>query len=368
MNILFFLVHPAHFHLFKNTIKILKKRGHTALILIKSKDVLEKLLEKEGWCYINTLSREKQRKSNFSTAIVKFKDLLIRENRLIKVIFRKKIDIMVGTEIAIAHVGSLLNIPSFIFNEDDTAATPENYLFYPFAKKVIMPFCVDVGKWKKKKIVYEGYHELAYLSPKYFEPKIEVVKQFNPKTERYFLLRLVSLSASHDIGKKGISNNSAKLIINKLSKKGNVYISAERKLCEDLEKHRIKIKPENIHHAIYYADLMVGDSQTMIAEAAVLGTPSIRFNDFVGKLSIIEELESKYSLTYGIRTSEPGELSRKIDELLNYSNIKQEWQKRRKKMLSEKIDVTAFIVWLIENYPESIKVMKENPDYQRSFM
>jgi hypothetical protein len=33
----------------------------------------------------------------------------------------------------------------------------------------------------------------------------------------------------------------------------------------------------------------------------------------------------------------------------------------------EKIDVTAFMVWFIENYPESVKVIKENPDYQHRF-
>lgn len=33
-------------------------------------------------------------------------------------------------------------------------------------------------------------------------------------------------------------------------------------------------------------------------------------------------------------------------------------------MLADKIDVTAFLVWFIENWPESFKIMKENPDYQ----
>jgi hypothetical protein len=36
-------------------------------------------------------------------------------------------------------------------------------------------------------------------------------------------------------------------------------------------------------------------------------------------------------------------------------------------MLSDKIDVTAFMVWFVENYPESAKIMKENPDYQWRF-
>jgi len=39
----------------------------------------------------------------------------------------------------------------------------------------------------------------------------------------------------------------------------------------------------------------------------------------------------------------------------------------RDKMLKEKINVTAFLVWFIENYPESAKIMKENPKYQYRF-
>jgi len=41
--------------------------------------------------------------------------------------------------------------------------------------------------------------------------------------------------------------------------------------------------------------------------------------------------------------------------------------KCRQKMLKDKIDVTAFMVWLIKNYPKSAKIMRENPDYQERF-
>ena len=57
----------------------------------------------------------------------------------------------------------------------------------------------------------------------------------------------------------------------------------------------------------------------------------------------------------------------KLKELLNISNIKEAWQIKRQKMLSEKIDVTAFWSWFIENYPKSVTIMKENPDYQYNF-
>ena len=48
MKCLFFLGHPAHFHLFKNIIKKLEEHGDETLVLIKSKDILEELCLNEG--------------------------------------------------------------------------------------------------------------------------------------------------------------------------------------------------------------------------------------------------------------------------------------------------------------------------------
>ena len=43
------------------------------------------------------------------------------------------------------------------------------------------------------------------------------------------------------------------------------------------------------------------------------------------------------------------------------------WRKKRDRMLADKIDVTAFLVWFVENYPKSAIIMKANPDYQLKF-
>jgi len=36
-------------------------------------------------------------------------------------------------------------------------------------------------------------------------------------------------------------------------------------------------------------------------------------------------------------------------------------------MIKEKIDPTQFLVWFIENYPGSIEIMKNKPNYQNRF-
>jgi len=89
-----------------------------------------------------------------------------------------------------------------------------------------------------------------------------------------------------------------------------------------------------------------------IAEAAVLGTPSIRFNDFVGKLSYLRELEDLYGLTIGIKTTEPQKLYQTIRDLLDMPNLKQQWKNRRQVMLVENVNVTDCIVSIIEKFGE----------------
>ena len=45
----------------------------------------------------------------------------------------------------------------------------------------------------------------------------------------------------------------------------------------------------------------------------------------------------------------------KAQEILTRENLKQEWSKKRQRMLAEKIDVTQFMVDFIEEFPESLK-------------
>lgn len=82
----------------------------------------------------------------------------------------------------------------------------------------------------------------------------------------------------------------------------------------------------------------------------MLGTPSIRFSDFKGRISVLEELEDRYQLTFGIKTDEPEKLKKKTDELLKMPDVRVTFQERRKKMLGEKIDVAAFLTQFIVNY------------------
>lgn len=345
MRYLFYLGHPAHFHLFRNTIKILKEKGHAVEILIKKKDVLEELVKTTGWTYQN-INPKGRADNKIAIAFA----LLKRDLQFLKTCLKFKPGLMMGTSAEISHVGKLLGIKSIVVNEDDDFVVPLfAKLAYPLATKILAPDCCSVGKWKNKKIGYRGYHELAYLHPDYFTPDPKVETDLKQGANNYFIMRFAKLGAHHDEGRTGITTEIAARIIEKLSAYGKVYITSERELEPQFEKYRIKIKPQEMHSALYYADIYIGDSQTMAAEAAVLGTASIRFNDFVGQINYLEELEHTYHLTYGIKTTMPEKLFLKIDELLAISDLKLEWHQRKQLMLAKTIDLTQLMVELAEN-------------------
>ncbi len=127
------------------------------------------------------------------------------------------------------------------------------------------------------------------------------------------------------------------------------------------------------HHVMAFASLYIGDSQTMAAEAGVLGVPFVRFNDFVGRIGYLRELEDVYELGYGIHASPlPADspirrnddsvqpsgveaLYERVETLVSMPSAERRatFQSRRQKMLSEKIDCAKFLTWFIENYPQS---------------
>jgi predicted glycosyltransferase len=122
-----------------------------------------------------------------------------------------------------------------------------------------------------------------------------------------------------------------------------------------------------MHDALFYATLFVSDTQTSTTEAACLGTPAIRCNSFVGSsdMSNFKELEEKYRLIFNYRDSDMA--IDKAVELLNMEDLKNNWHLKRDVLLKDKIDVTAFMTWLIENYPQSVVQIKQNPNLATTF-
>ncbi|MBL4706572.1 MAG: hypothetical protein JKY54_18735 [Flavobacteriales bacterium] len=322
--------------------KTLNDKGHRIIYVARKKDVLFELLENVPYKTIYLKARNSQSKLGLYWAVLK------REVRLFGICLKYRPKVLIGTDIVIAHIALLLRKKSIVLNEDDSKEVPFLAKFgFKYATHTLSPNCCDISPYNHKKVGYKGYHELAYLDPKFFKLNPENIKELKPD-EPYFILRFAQLNAHHDDGKTGITDDFALEIINRLAPFGRVYLTSERKLGTKLEPYRINVSPKFIHDALGAAKLYIGDSQTMAAEAAVLGTPSLRFNDFVGKLSYLEELEHEFGLTFGFTTNQSELLLEKIDELLNDEQLEETWKVRQQKMLKSCDDVHNEWINLIE--------------------
>lgn len=357
MRILIEITHPAHVHFFRNAIAEFQKRGHRVAVTAREKDVTTTLL-KNFEIPFTTLSQ--RGRSKFALV----GEMVVRDARLWNFCRKFKPDILTGISgVFAAHVGFLLRKPVVVWYDTEHAKLSNN-LTLPFAHVICTPSCYldDLGS---KHIRYNGYHELAYLHPNYFKPDPSILGNLGlKKGDKFVIMRFVSWGASHDIGHRGLSIGMKRRAVKELSKYAKVFITSEGTLPEELKPYQIGIPPEKMHDVLYYATLYFGDGGTMASESAILGTPAINVATSAVLIGTFADIE-KYGLMHVI----PGEEKalEKGLELLKNDDLKSEMEPKRKRLISEKIDVTKFIIWLVENYPESVKILKEMPDYQKEF-
>ena len=382
MKVLFMISHPAHFHMFRYTIENLQKDGHQVVNVIRPKDVLEQLCIDANLPFYKVKDRPKKW-GMFGLAIFLIEKII----EVLHIARKEKPDILIGSDGVLAVVGKLLRIPAFECYEDDGEAIAlYAKMFFPIYTGLICPKCCSAWKWNHKKIAYPSYQEFGYLYPSQFTPDKSVVEKYGIDTSKtYFLIRFAKLTAHHDVGIHGMNTQIAEHVVELLKPHGKIYITSERELEPQFEPYRIRINPLDMHHVMAFASLYIGDSQTMAAEAGVLGTPFVRFNDFVGRLSYIHELEYPtdytprkdgyvpfvdkhvpddvhYCLGYGHKTADVEGFYRSIEKWMAEPNRKEICAERRERMLSEKIDYAKYLTWFIENYPASQQKTRENQE------
>jgi predicted glycosyltransferase len=361
-KILFIISHPAHYHMFKFLIRELKQKDYPLLVVIRPKDVLEELCVNDKLEYLKLADRP-----DTGNLLRLAYSLVKKDWDMLQLVKHFRPDLMLGSDGTISRVGALLGIPSVEFSEDDARAIKLYAISsYTFFSHIISPIVTDAWLWSAKKIGYAGFQKLAYLHPAFFQPN-HFIKERYIDVATYFIVRLSALNAYHDAGEYGMDTNSFDQLISLLEKHGKVYITSEKKLAPKYESYQLKINPADLHHVLFYSSMLIGDSQSMTVEAALLGVPSFRLSSFVGKLSVLEELEHVYSLTFGFRPNEFNEMLNKIEEVLMKDMYKSVFAQRRLQLLADKINVTAFYLWFIENYPASVEIMRKNPDYQYNF-
>jgi predicted glycosyltransferase len=248
---------------------------------------------------------------------------------------------------------------SFALDDDDLVVTPVFGKFVSLADVIITPSPLAFEDRGPNRICHDSYHELAYLHPNRFVPNPAVLQEIGIKPgEAFFILRFNAFKAHHDSGALGLSIEQKLAIVELLKPYGKLFITTERDIEPELKSFQIPVSPDKIHSLMYYATMFIGDSQTMISEAALLGTPAIKLNSFAGRLSIPNEIEDNYHLCYSFLPQDFEAMLTKIRKLLETVDLKTEWGRRKAKMLADKIDLTTFLVEFVSDFPENFNRIK----------
>jgi len=344
LKIILDIGHPKDVNVFKNTIDILQDHGHEVKLVARAKENTKRILDEynipcEFGPYYNTIPG-------------KIFGILRNDIWLYKIAKKFNPDIFIspGSPYS-AHVSRLLGKPHFAFIDTEIASLAIK-LMLPFTDKVYTStsFYDDLGP---KQIRFDGYYELAYLHPKYFQSNKEVLIKYGLK-EDYIILRLSALSSHHDIGAEGFSfkdENELKEYIVELEKYGQVIVLSEVNLGSEISDYQLEIDGQDLHNLLYFSKMYIGEGATMASESAVLGVPSIYVSNT--RRGYLDELENVFGMVFTVTTKEKA-LEKSI-EILDDDTLVDKWKEKRERLTHQKIDVTKYMVETIENNVKNIE-------------
>ena len=174
------------------------------------------------------------------------------------------------------------------------------------------------------------------------------------------LMRFVSWHATHDKGHKGVSFENKLAAVQQMSRYARVFISSESPLPTELAAYKLPTAPELIGHVLAHATLVFGESATMVSEAAMLGVPGIYLDD-TGRYYTRDQ-QQRYGLCW-CYTESPADQQSAIAQAVSLLSrepdaLAKQMHAASKKLLGEKIDVTGWLVWFVENWPQSADTVR----------
>lgn len=336
------LAHPKHYYQFRAVMDRLKNEGHDVLIVGRDKDVLLKLLQEENCAYEIYGQHGKSIWRKFTA----LPQLFIRYYKIIQ---QFQPDLIVSKASPYAALISRFVKVKTVITPDSEVVKLTNQFVAPQSDLVITPKTFTINFGKKHRFI-NGFFEDSYLHPSIFVPVENVLDTLQVrKGDPYFILRFIGWTANHDLNNFGFSDEEKVQLVNQLAPHGRVFISAEGKLPDCLANYRIKIPVSQMHSALHFAQLYVGDSQTMATEAALLGTPSVRYNSFVGPndMSNFKVLENDYGILKNCAGFD--EVQQYIHARLADPTSKKNWLDKRRSYYEQVGDINQQIVTYLTN-------------------
>jgi uncharacterized protein len=337
---LFDIVHPAHVHFFRHVHARLLANGHECHVVARDREMTVALLDTYEIPH-ETYGRPHHGRLRQAG------ELAARDLRLVRVGRRFRPDVVLARNPSGMHAARVLRATGVFDTDDGTAGGPIFKLAKPFARVITTPECIteDFGA---KHVRYPGYKALAFLHPDLFTPDPSVRDDLGVGNDPYSIVRLTAMASPHDTGEQGVSSDVARAVVDRLQRAGRVFVSTEAEMPEEFRSFAYRIRPDRMHDAMAFASLVVGDSGSMVGEAAVLGTPAIFYGSFAHRREYLPDLEQRWGLARTFLPEQRNEFLAAIDDVLADPTSREVWQERRQKMLASAVNVADWYVDLLE--------------------
>lgn len=211
-----------------------------------------------------------------------------------------------------------------IFDTDDGRNVGVHYwLARPFAG-LITSSEFDPENHGRRHRRYRALKAQMFLHPDQFTPNPAVRRRYLGDEELLAVVRFSAHDASHDSRITGIDPAGRRAVIERLGQFGPTLLSVENEglRLQRGSKESVPVAPEDFHHLLATAVLFVGDSQSVAAEAAILGVPALRLSSFSNRVFYLRQLQA-LGLMKNFLPGEEDALVAALNEILQHSNEEQ---------------------------------------------
>ena len=347
MRAMISIQHPAWVHQFHHIIKRLEARGDDVRVLAIDKDGAASLLKGYGIPYVLCA-----RGTGKNVVEKGFLFLRMCVNHTLHAM-RFKPDILIGRASPMMAIAAWLTRKPHLIYEDTEVSKFSLRICKRLSTKILTPrtFLTDLGAAQQR---VDTYKELFYLHPSVFSPSRETLRRagFDPDVP-YVLMRFVAWNASHDVGKRGLSDAEKLKLIRQMEAAGvRVWVSSEKPLPEALEPYRLKTPYPLVHHVLAFARLVYSEGATMASEAAVLGTHALYVNEI--RSGSTQEQQERFDLLYCFHGQNRYEqAAEKALELLAVPDLRQRGREKLERLLQEKSDINDLYLSQIDHYAKA---------------
>jgi predicted glycosyltransferase len=335
MRYLIFTNTPAHVHLYRNLVTALESGGHDVLVLGREYACTRPLLE----YYDLPFEIYGRQGTDFQSLV---RNVPGQFYGILRKARRYDPDVIFGRGPYAVFAGLVTGTKPILVLDSEPSDLAHR-ISSRFARAVFTPRAFK-GVLGSHHYQFDGLKECAYLHPDSHTPDPSVREELGvDPDERFAIVRFNAFDALHDVGASGETAVRRRQLLEELAAHATVFVSDEGGQMDftALPAHPFELHPGEMHDALAAADLLVADTGTMVTEAALLGTPAVRFVDRnEPSMGEFEELE-RHELVVQ-HTAFEAVIETSV-QLLTDENAAQRWAERRDRYFETRAPLTNIL-------------------------